>query len=151
MRMSILTRALAGAAAGTFATLTMTGTMAGAQRAHLLGEPPPRKITRAALRELAPSLAKSPRSLDAAALASHFGFGAAMGALYAVALRGRRPSVLSGVLFGSAVWAASYAGWVPALDIMREPRRDRPGRPESMLVSHWVFGATLARTLRMLP
>jgi hypothetical protein len=146
--MSILARALAGIVAGTVATLTMSGTMAAAHHAHLLGEPPPKKITRAALREVGTPLARRPLVVDAAAIAAHVGFGAGMGALYA--LVSRRPSAASGVLFGSAVWLVSYAGWVPALGIMAPPAEDRPGRPSSMLLSHWVFGATLARTLRAL-
>jgi uncharacterized membrane protein YagU involved in acid resistance len=147
--MSILGRALAGAVAGTVATLTMSGTMAGAHRAHLLGEPPPRKITRAALRKVAPRAARDPVTVDAATIVTHLGFGASMGAVYA--LLARRPSLASGVLFGTAVWAVSYAGWAPALHVMPWPDRDRAGRPSSMLVSHWVYGATLAKTLRMLP
>lgn len=149
--MTILGRALAGAFAGTVATLTMSGTMAGAHRAHLLGEPPPRKITRAAMRKVAPRVARDPLALDAASIAMHVGFGAGMGALYAVLARGRRPSTTSGVLFGTAVWAVSYMGWVPAMHIMPEPSNDRAGRPTSMLVSHWIYGATLSKTLRLLP
>lgn len=149
--MSILTRVIAGAVAGTVATFPMSGAMAMASRGHLLGEPPPRKITRAALERVAPRAVSREVPLDVATAAAHLGFGAAMGALYAVVLGGRRPSVVSGVVFGTAVWAVSYAGWVPAAGIMPAPSDDRPGRPSSMLVSHWVFGAALARTLRMLP
>jgi hypothetical protein len=120
--------------------------MAGAERLNLLGEPPPKKITRAGLH--AAHAAASPAEVDVLAWASHFGFGAAAGATYALLVGDRRPSLASGLLFGTAVWALSYAGWVPALDIMPAPSRDRPMRPEVMLAAHWVYGASLARALR---
>ena len=145
--MSTMSRLLVGAVAGTVATVSMSATMGAAKGAKLLGEPPPRKITRAAV----PELARHPLALDAATWATHFGFGASMGALYSLALGARRPSLASGVLLGSAVWAVSYMGWVPAMGIMRPPSEDRPGRPASMLTAHWVFGSTLAQVLRMLP
>ena len=46
-------------------------------------------------------------------------------------------------LFGIAVWAVSYAGWVPKLGLMQPPSRDRPGRPTAMILAHLVYGATL--------
>ena len=125
--------------------------MALAASAHLLGEPPPKKITRAAMRRALPAAARSEVPLDVASVAMHLGFGAAMGAIYSVVLGERRPSLLTGVAFGTAVWAVSYAGWVPAMGIMPTPDEDRSGRPMSMVVSHWAFGASLARGLRMLP
>jgi hypothetical protein len=149
--MSILRRLWIGAAAGAVATFPMSGVMLAASKARLLGEPPPKKITRAATRRLAPAVARHEAPLDLASIAAHLGFGAAMGALYSVALGRRRPTMLSGVAFGTAVWAVSYAGWVPAAGVMPEPSDDRRGRPASMVVSHWVFGASLASALRMLP
>jgi hypothetical protein len=58
------------------------------------------------------------------------------------------PSIPSAVAFGLVVWAASYAGWIPALGIMEPPGRDRPGRPTAMVVSHALFGLVLALVLR---
>lgn len=149
--MSILSRIASGAVAGVVATVPMSGLMAVAKGAHLLGEPPPKKITRAALRRVTPRAARDSAVIDVASVVAHLGFGAAMGALYSVMLGRRRPTVLSGAAFGTAVWALSYAGWVPAARIMPMPEHDRPGRPSSMLVSHWVFGASLARALRVRP
>ena len=42
-----------------------------------------------------------------------------------------------------SVWIASYVGWVPAAGLMPRPSRDRPGRPTSMVLAHWIFGGTL--------
>jgi uncharacterized membrane protein YagU involved in acid resistance len=146
--MSIALRALRGARAGLTATTTMSAVMGLAEKTHLLGEPPPKKITRAAMRRVAPAIAHDEPALDVASWLGHYGFGVSMGALYAVAHGSRRPSLVSGLLFGSAVWAVSYMGWVPAMGIMSPPRSDRPGRPEAMLLAHLVYGATLARSLR---
>ena len=144
--MSKLPSLMRGAIAGAGATVPMSAVMAGGERLHMLGEPPPRKITRAGVRAVNGSATKG--ELDALSWVSHFAFGAAMGAAYGLLVGDRRPSIASGVLFGTAVWAVSYAGWVPAMGIMASPSHDRPMRPEVMLVAHWAYGASLARRLR---
>lgn len=137
--------------AGTVATLPMTAVMLTAQRFGLLGQMPPDKITKAILDAIDVHLPKRARSLATAA--NHFAFGATMGGLFGAlgtALRvwpsRRRPAlrgVAAGVVWGTLVWAASYRGWVPALGIMPPPRRDRPGRPLTMVLAHWIYGGTL--------
>ena len=139
-----------GAVAGATATAAMSVAMALAQKAGLLGRMPPKRITTAALHAI--GLHPSEPALAAATVAAHFGFGASVGALFGWA-RHRLPGpppVLAGAAFGTAVWAASYQGWVPSLGIMPPPRRDRPGRPTSMLVAHWVYGATLGAVTALL-
>lgn len=121
----------------------MTAVMLGAQRLGRLGRMPPARIADAGLDAAGAEEAPAPvRRATTAAL--HLGFGAAAGALYAwgSARLGRR-GPLAGAAFGTAVWAASYAGWVPALGILPPPHRDRPGRPASMILAHWVYGAAL--------
>lgn len=151
MRGSLLDRLGQGASAGALATLPMTGVMLVAQRLGLMGQQPPARITDAALEAAGAAPPESGRRLWTAA--AHVGFGAGMGALFA-ALRPGRPTVaralLDGAVFGSAVWAISYAGWVPALHLMPPPTRDRAGRPASMIVAHWVFGAALGAILARL-
>ena len=145
-----------GAGAGVIATLAMSALMYGEQKLGLLGRAPPRHIVEHALarfgiRRKVPKTAR----VGLTALA-HLGFGATQGALYALLqdFASRRfaslksPSASTGVPFGLAVWAASYAGWIPALDILPKPRNDRPGRPTSMVLAHILYGATLARVLR---
>src|SRR5437868_5151532 len=49
------------------------------------------------------------------ALVSHFGYGAAMGVLYNFLAKRASlpvPAVLKGAVFGVAVWAWSYLGWL---------------------------------------
>ena len=144
MQLSWSRRISTGAGAGALATAPMSLVMLAAQRLGLLGKPPPATITDAALRQ---ADAHPPRSQrHALAVLAHVGFGAAAGALFGL-LRGGRPesgrAALEGAVFATGVWAASYAGWIPALGILPPPTRDRPGRPPSMIVAHWVYGAAL--------
>jgi hypothetical protein len=137
-----LNRLLRGALAGAAATLGMSAFMFLGRRAGLLGRMPPEKITSRLLGRA--GLPRTRRQQDVAASALHLGFGAAAGALFSP-LRARLPvnPILAGVAYGTAVWAVSYMGWVPGLGIMPPPSRDRPGRPETMLAAHWVYGALL--------
>ncbi len=132
-----------GALGGAVGTAAFTGWMKGAQRAGLLGELPPRKITRKALQTTG---TPSSQKIDAATVFTHLGFGVATGALFGVLsnrLHPRIPGAVQGAVFGSLVWAASYAGLVPALDIMPSPTKDRPGRPWVMFLGHLIFGGLL--------
>lgn len=134
-----------GALGGAVATVAMTGVMVGAQRLGLMGESPPERIAGAVLAASGRGT-QSEGEREALAVAGHFGFGAAAGALFAVIHRRLRPPIgapLHGVLFASLIWFVSYKGWVPALGLLPPPERDQPGRPVTMLVAHWVYGATL--------
>ena len=44
---------------------------------------------------------------------------------------------------GEAVYAVSYAGWVPALGALPPADRDRPSRQLVMAAAHLVYGAVL--------
>jgi Family of unknown function (DUF6789) len=136
---------IAGAGEGAVATVAMSGVMLGARRAGWLGEPPPRKITRRALRRATGSI-RSLRGQDPASTVAHLAFGAAAGSLFeAVYARSGRSGAgpLAGAAFGAAIWLVSYAGWVPALGLMPPQHRDRPGRQGWMLAAHLVYGAVL--------
>ncbi|GAC1326985.1 MAG: hypothetical protein NVSMB17_00430 [Candidatus Dormibacteria bacterium] len=127
------------------ATLAMSALMFGARRAGLMGEMPPEKITAHALK--AAGVDAHPVLQDVLASGLHLGFGAAAGAIYGAGegrVAPRVPPLARGLLFGSAIWGVSYAGWVPALGIMAMPPRDRAGRPQAMLAAHWVYGLCLA-------
>jgi hypothetical protein len=149
-----------GFAGGVVATVAMSAVMLGAQKLGLLGEMPPRKITDALLGVVG-LRGKTPKpARRALATLNHFAFGGACGALFGLThdvwrvraastsgVRGHRAPVAAGLAFGTAIWAVSYAGWVPALRIMPTPKSDRPGRPASMVLAHWVFGAVLAKII----
>ena len=144
--MKLTTRILKGLLAGARASMAMSSTMRGAQAVGLIGKLPPRKITERALQAVGAGGAPRPvRSLAAAA--NHLAFGMACGALYASLGRARRfaPEPIPGILFGTLVWAVSYAGWVPAARILPPPQDDDPRRVATMIGAHVVYGAVLGR------
>jgi hypothetical protein len=119
--------------------------MFAAKRVGLMGAMPPEKITARLLDRLGWQR-RSREAQDVAASLAHLGFGAAGGSLFALLERGLRPPgppVVAGTLFAAGVWLVSYMGWVPALGILPPAHRDRPGRPQSMLAAHLVYGAAL--------
>jgi hypothetical protein len=129
-----------GAAAGAVATAGMSALMLAAGRAGLVGRQPPEAI----VRQAGALTAVEPRGrlADALAVVAHLGFGAGTGAAYALLPASRRP-VLRGVLVGEAVYAVSYAGWVPALGALPRATRDRTARQAVMVAAHLVYGAVL--------
>jgi hypothetical protein len=149
-----------GFAGGIVATAAMSAFMFGAQKVGLLGQMPPQKISDRFLGALG-LRGKTPEpARKALAVCTHFAFGGISGALFGLANEVRRTRIrrtsgvishraplVAGIAFGSAIWAVSYMGWVPALQIMPAPQSDRPGRPTSMVLAHWIFGAVLAKVV----
>jgi hypothetical protein len=134
-----------GAGAGLVATVAMSAVLLAARRVVALGEPPPKRIADAALHALGEE--RPPDWLrNVSAVVGHFGFGMTVGVLFTL-LHRLRPQPLGpiprGIGFASIVWFASYQGWIPALGIMPPALRARPERSMTMLVAHWVYGATL--------
>lgn len=138
----------------------MSAVMLAAQKAGLLGHMPPAKITDHLLAALRIRHRTPAPARKALATVNHFAFGGACGALFGLGYgiaraksssRGMRGGVgrvaplAAGLAYGTAIWAVSYAGWVPALGIMPKPSRDRPGRPTSMVLAHWLYGTMLAK------
>jgi hypothetical protein len=146
-----------GAAAGTLATLAMSAAMAASGRRGHAGEYAPERIAHHGLRAGGVGPIRAERLDGVVGGVLHVAFGAVLGVLFAIGARPvvarirhrlGRPSpvpieAVAGVAFASGIWLVSYWGWVPALGILPPPDRDRPDRQLTMLVSHWVFGATL--------
>jgi len=140
-------RLLDGALAGFTATVPMTAAMLSLHRAlparerHAL---PPRRITMRAARKgrVAHQLDEADRT--AATYAAHFGYGTATGAVYG-ALAPHVPGrpLVKGTSYGLVVWALSYLGLLPALDLHRPATREPAERNALMIVAHVVWGATL--------
>jgi uncharacterized membrane protein YagU involved in acid resistance len=77
---------------------------------------------------------------------SHYGFGAAMGAIYGAVMTQPRPvaeRVASGVVFGLGVWAANYVVAFPAADFKASVEKEPGSRNAQMIVSHVVWGAVV--------
>lgn len=143
----LVRKLIGGAVHGVLATVPMTVTMFGARGLGLMRELPPKTITDAALDGAEVDTPESGAS--ALAGVAHLAYGAGCGALYAAVVPPCRVSTgaVLGMTFGTAVWFASYQGWVPAVGIMPPASRDRPGRPATMFIAHLVFGATLGALL----
>lgn len=149
-----MTRTLQGALAGALATFPMTVAMVSLYRGlprsgrHPL---PPVQITAEFARRAGARRRLAGRRLVAAALAAHFGYGAATGALYPLILgRARAESRLAGVAYGVGIWTLSYLGWIPALRVLEPATEHPPQRNALMIFAHIVWGAALAQTLRRL-
>ncbi len=90
----------------------------------------------------------------AATLAAHFGYGIAWGSAFALLYsRWRAPisPALQGALYGSALWAAGYAGWAPLLGLLPPPTRTHPGRWLTLVPAHWVYGGVLGALVGRTP
>lgn len=137
-----------GAFDGAIATAVMTGAMLLARRWGLLARSkrlPPTDITSRTAARLGINLNHSGRL--AATTLMHTGFGASLGALFAVIRKTKRlrsmPPTSMGIAFAMAVWAVSYAGWIPAVGLLPRPDRDRSGRPATTVLAHVIFGGVL--------
>ena len=142
-----MNRLVSGTVAGAAATVPMTWAMELMHRllpAHERYPLPPREVTE----ELTAKTNLDDRLNEAGhfwlSLASHFGYGAASGALYAGLLRDLpgRP-VVKGTAYGLAVWAGSYLGLLPALDLLPPATQHPPRRTALMVAAHLVWGSAL--------
>ncbi|HXK33408.1 MAG TPA: DUF1440 domain-containing protein [Dehalococcoidia bacterium] len=146
--------ATAGALAGAAATAPMTLLMG---RLHRRLPPqeqyplPPREITMEVAQRagVVDDLDEAQRAWTT--LAAHFGYGAAMGALYALAPRAvARPRIGRGVTYALGVWGGSYLGWLPGTGIYPPATEQPPRRNGLMIAAHVVWGAAFALSLRAL-
>lgn len=139
---------LAGAAAGTLATVPMTLTMVWLHRQIPKNERrqlPPEQITMNIADELGlEKVLEDESEQNAVSLANHFAYGAAAGALYALLNEAADFSpAAKGVAFGLAVWTGSYLGWLPAVGIL-PPATEQPAKQNALMIAaHVVWGATL--------
>lgn len=137
---------LVGALAGLAATVPMSLAMK-LMHEQLPGHEqyplPPRAVTMEVAEQAGVREHLDEGGRQAATWASHFGYGAACGALYGALAAGRdAPPLAAGVGFGLAVWAGSYLGWLPAAGILRPATEHPPRRTALMIAAHVVWGAT---------
>jgi uncharacterized membrane protein YagU involved in acid resistance len=143
---NVMNRLFTGAIAGATATVPMTMVME-ALHEQLRGEPdrplPPREITESVTAKAGVNDAIPEPDKETLTLVAHFGYGAACGALFGLmAPRNVAAAVGCGTLFGLGVWAGSYLGWLPALNVRHDARQDPPARNALMIAAHLVWGAT---------
>src|SRR5256885_2546419 len=144
-----LERMAAGGLSGAAATVVMTGWMAVGRLTGAHGEPPPKRLVRRLARRAGLPASRGGAGTWAASAVGHLGFGVSCGAVYATLTR--RSTVPRGIAFALAVWAVSYAGWVPALGLLPPPGRDNPRRAWTTFTAHLVYGAVLGAMLGRAP
>jgi uncharacterized membrane protein YagU involved in acid resistance len=105
---------------------------------------PPREITSNVLDTAGVGQRLPDEAHDAATTVAHFGYGAATGTVFG-ALRPdfERNPLRDGVLWGIAVWAVSYLGWLPATGLFGPPREQPRNREAVMVAAHLLWGAGL--------
>ncbi len=136
-----MNRLLSGAIAGFVATIPMTCLIELGRRTRMLWNPPPKQITRSAARKVGIFQRPSAEALKVEWVVAHFGYGAACGAIYG-ATKPILPADarIAGLLFGEAVWAVSYLGYVPALGLYPWPKDDSKSRMAVMIAAHAIYG-----------
>ena len=107
---------------------------------------PPRRVMMRALGNSGrwPYLDLNEPQRRALSLAAHYGYGTAVGGMFGMIAPRRLPDAVSaGIGYGLLVWAASYLGLLPALDLHRPATRESPARNAMMIAAHVVWGATV--------
>jgi putative membrane protein len=149
-----MNKLLAGALAGFAATLPMTIAMRQMQRGLPPQESyplPPKQITMKVADKLGVKDDLDEGERNALAMVSHYEYGAAMGALYALLEDGLPgPAALKGVGFGLAVWTVSYLGLLPAVGLLRPATEQPPRRNALMITAHVVWGSSMGLALARL-
>jgi hypothetical protein len=139
---------ITGAIAGLTATAPMTMVMDALHRrlpAEQRFELPPREITARIAKKAGVLGALDERTRRNLTLINHFGYGAAMGALYGGTVdKLSLPGAFKGPAFGLAVWAASYMGWLPAVGILPPATRMSRERNALMIAAHLAWGLSTA-------
>jgi hypothetical protein len=152
----MLEQMVQGSLAGLVATGPMTAVMRAGERLVPLnnkvadrGKLPPRQITERVLHEAGVNQELGEQQRSAAATLAHYGFGAAAGGFLGLAASELRsvPRPMLGAAVGVAVWAASYAGWLPLVGIRRSATQEPAGRNLQMVAAHVVWGAAAGAAL----
>jgi len=135
-----------GALAGMAATLPMTLSMVTIRHFAPDGDEPMQmeQVARGVAKKMRIYREMDRSERDTFTWISHFGFGAAAGALFPLlAGKTENHAVIKGVAFGMGVWATSYLGVLPKMGIMRFPTREPTHTVVEEIVSHVVWGAAL--------
>ncbi|HEX6819983.1 MAG TPA: DUF6789 family protein [Ktedonobacterales bacterium] len=144
---TVVPRLAIGAASGLAATGPMTLAMLGMQEFLPKSEQyslPPRRIVTHLASWLGIRRDLDKQSLDALTAVAHFAYGASAGALYGpLGLALPVPGVVSGVGWGLLVWAGSYLGLLPTLNLLSSATHHPRKRSALMIAAHVVWGASL--------
>lgn len=140
--------ALAGSLAGLAASIPMGMLMIGLNR-YLPGRDrsalPPKQITaRLAKRVKAQEVVPPGKRWGLATWLAHLGYGAATASVFETVTRPLPiPAFLRGMLFAMGVWAGSYLGWLPALNVLPPATQQTGRRNMIMILSHLLWGSLI--------
>jgi uncharacterized membrane protein YagU involved in acid resistance len=148
-------KAFISAVSGTLATLPMTATMLYLKKHYLpfyLKYPmPPRLITINLLRRLGLMHKLNSKREFILSMVSHFSFGSfAASSFYPLLPHIQLPRVLAGMSYGVGIWIFSYLGIIPGMQLLPSALKAPPRRNAFMLLSHLVWGGSLAILTRWL-
>jgi hypothetical protein len=142
---------LRAACSGFVATAPMTAAMFAVQRLlprRSQEKLEPRQVSDAIVDRVAPGVSPDDEQRRGMAVVAHFAYGTAMGAAFPAVERVLKPLPARGPLYGLGLFALSYAGWLPALQILPPPTQRTPGRNTLLVISHLVWGAALEAGFR---
>lgn len=105
---------------------------------------PPARMTTESLQPVGIPQSLNSRARVDLTMLSHFGYGVACALIYSFAAKDfkAKPAV-KGTLFGAAVWAVSYLGWIPLFGFKTSAYHLSLKRNVQMLLAHIVWGASL--------
>jgi hypothetical protein len=131
----------------------MSAAMAIAKAAGLLaGEPPPRTVSRN-LEEAVGLYDDLPRPVfEASWVGKHFAYGTGAGMVYAITRERLKLAdpLPAGPLFGVALWAFGYVGWLPATGLYPPPTAEPKRRVAALIAAHLIYGTATATVLHLL-
>ena len=137
-----------GGLAGAVATWPMTELMSVLHRhlpAHERYPLPPRQITMNVASKMGVASQMDESDRFTTTMLAHYGYGAAVGAIFAALPQRDRLGVIArGLLFGAGVWTASYLGFLPSAGLLPSATRQPIRRSALMIAAHLVWGVTLA-------
>jgi uncharacterized membrane protein YagU involved in acid resistance len=147
MRRLIVERVIAGFVSGLAATAPMTAAMVAMHRklpGHHRYPLPPRRITMRVADMLGVKHRLKQEHRTGLTMLAHFGYGASVGTLFGViAPRQSSRAIPAGVGYGLLVWAGSYLGILPTMELHRPAHREPHERNLLMIAAHVVWGAVL--------
>jgi hypothetical protein len=134
-----------GLLAGSFATAVMSIPIVTAKRVGFIRAIPPREISENIVEIADGPIPSDPTAVDRMWPIAHVAYGAACGAIFS-RFRSLFPesTARAGLVFGGAVWAISYGGYLPVLRFYPTLNRDAEQRILTMTVAHVLFGLSLA-------
>jgi hypothetical protein len=141
MPMSTLSLAARATARGLVGAMAMTGLRTFTQSIGVLEEAPPDAV----IGEHAPQVVRrlTEHHRTAVTEISHWAYGAAGGAMFAVLPRSLRKHPLSGPAYGLAIWLGFELGLAPLLGL-QHARSPRPLSRAVLALDHVMYGVVVA-------